>query len=270
MAGVLQGERARFQLFGDTGKDKFTKVAVTRRSTFAMVFPPSLTYAAVSAVSLEVNTASRMESSGLSDKIHISQGTADLLIRDGKEHWVMPRKELVDAKGIGQMQTYWLEIKGGTGSVANSVDKELASSKKGSSHEELSGLTKGLTKHKQRLVDWNVGMFEGLLKVVVAHHRSLNGGKKKPRIHPVNFSAIRKRGNSKRSLVQYEVSDRIPLPLSNSILNETNVGNQYLSPNVVMQLHEYISAIALLYPENAFRLLYVLVTPRYAFTYITG
>ena len=42
------------------------------------------------------------------------------------------------------------------------------------------------------------------------------------------------------------------MPLNNSTLDETNVGNQYLSPNVVMQLHEYISAIALLYPENAF------------------
>jgi class 3 adenylate cyclase len=48
-AGVLRGERARFQLFGDT-----------------------------------VNTAARMEQAGKKDKIQISQATADCLIAGGK------------------------------------------------------------------------------------------------------------------------------------------------------------------------------------------
>jgi class 3 adenylate cyclase len=48
-AGVLRGERARFQLFGDT-----------------------------------MNTAARMEQTGTKDKIQISQATADYLITGGK------------------------------------------------------------------------------------------------------------------------------------------------------------------------------------------
>jgi class 3 adenylate cyclase len=52
-AGVLRGERARFQLFGDT-----------------------------------VNTAARMEQAGIKDKIQISQATADYLIAGGKR-WVI-------------------------------------------------------------------------------------------------------------------------------------------------------------------------------------
>ena len=63
-AGVLRGERSRFQLFGDT-----------------------------------VNTAACMEGTGVVNKIHISQATADLLIRDGKQHWVTRRKEAIEAKG---------------------------------------------------------------------------------------------------------------------------------------------------------------------------
>ena len=52
-SGVLQGIQSRFEIFGDT-----------------------------------VNTASRMESTGIPTRTHISQATTDLLIKSGKESWV--------------------------------------------------------------------------------------------------------------------------------------------------------------------------------------
>jgi class 3 adenylate cyclase len=72
-AGVLRGERSRFQLFGDT-----------------------------------MNTASRIETTGEQGKIHVSQATADLLVLFGKWHWLTKRADKVTAKGKGEMQTYWL------------------------------------------------------------------------------------------------------------------------------------------------------------------
>ena len=72
-AGVLRGDRARFQLFGDT-----------------------------------VNTAARMESTGCRDKIQCSKTTAELLIRDGKGHWLKAREDVVVAKGKGVLQTYFV------------------------------------------------------------------------------------------------------------------------------------------------------------------
>jgi class 3 adenylate cyclase len=57
-AGVLRGERSRFQLFGDT-----------------------------------MNTAARMEHTGLRDKIQVSQETADLLIAAGKSSWLSKRED---------------------------------------------------------------------------------------------------------------------------------------------------------------------------------
>ena len=73
MAGVLRGEKSRFQLFGDT-----------------------------------VNTASRIETTGARNKIHISSQTAEHLIASNKSHWIKPRATKVMAKGKGELQTYWL------------------------------------------------------------------------------------------------------------------------------------------------------------------
>ena len=55
-----------------------------------------------------VNTAARMESTGIKDRIQLSQGTAELLEAAGKGRWLEARKDLVKAKGKGEMKTYWL------------------------------------------------------------------------------------------------------------------------------------------------------------------
>ena len=74
-AGVLRGKKGRFQLFGDT-----------------------------------VNSASRMESTGQPGLIHISQATADALKASGKSNWYSPREDMVEVKGKGLMQTYWVNV----------------------------------------------------------------------------------------------------------------------------------------------------------------
>jgi hypothetical protein len=52
-----------------------------------------------------------MESTGSPRRIQVSQSTADALIKERKESWLVPRKEKVFAKGKGDMQTYFLELK---------------------------------------------------------------------------------------------------------------------------------------------------------------
>ena len=75
-AGVLRGDKSRFQLFGDT-----------------------------------VNTCARIESTGMRNRIQLSEETADLLAAAGKVHWLRSREEPVTAKGKGKLQTYWLLTK---------------------------------------------------------------------------------------------------------------------------------------------------------------
>lgn len=97
-AGVLRGERARFQLFGDT-----------------------------------VNTAARMESNGVPGKIHASTATADLLVAAGMSSWVIPREGGVQAKGKGLMKTVWLHpVVDRSNSVSTFQTQGMNSSSRGS------------------------------------------------------------------------------------------------------------------------------------------
>jgi class 3 adenylate cyclase len=87
-AGVLRGEKSRFQLFGDT-----------------------------------VNTAARMESNGFPGKIHCSESTAQCIVNDGNGSWLIKRDNLIEAKGKGLLQTYWIDC-----STINTDNNEIKSS----------------------------------------------------------------------------------------------------------------------------------------------
>ena len=89
-AGVLRGEKARFQLFGDT-----------------------------------MNTASRMESTSIKNMIQVTEDTATLLKKSGKGHTLIAREGLVKAKGKGYMQTYWLRPKSSHSSDSGNITERL-------------------------------------------------------------------------------------------------------------------------------------------------
>jgi class 3 adenylate cyclase len=146
-AGVLRGQKSRFQLFGDT-----------------------------------VNTAARIESTGERDKIHISSETAKLLIDSGKGHWVLPREDLVVAKGKGVLKTYWLELRPRSGHTTSSKSNSDAStSNDGQTGEEIDGNIESnpqlqafkIDSKNQRLIDWNTDILARLLKLIVSRRREM-------------------------------------------------------------------------------------------------
>eukprot|EP00551_Chaetoceros_affinis_P012934 CAMPEP_0203674500 /NCGR_PEP_ID=MMETSP0090-20130426/16443_1 /ASSEMBLY_ACC=CAM_ASM_001088 /TAXON_ID=426623 /ORGANISM="Chaetoceros affinis, Strain CCMP159" /LENGTH=387 /DNA_ID=CAMNT_0050540395 /DNA_START=347 /DNA_END=1511 /DNA_ORIENTATION=- len=82
-AGVLRGLKSRFELFGDT-----------------------------------INTASRMESTGIPDKIQISEKTASLIrVENGNQMSLVSREDAVHVKGKGVMRTYFLTVTNTSGPV---------------------------------------------------------------------------------------------------------------------------------------------------------
>jgi class 3 adenylate cyclase len=138
-AGVLRGERSRFQLFGDT-----------------------------------MNTAARMESNGKPNKIHVSQETADQLIAHGKKRWLSVRADKILAKGKGEMQTYWVST--GDASSNGSGTREASLFANGDVKSMVRA--RDLDKHS-RLVKWNVEALLKLLKLIAATRTESLGEKMK-------------------------------------------------------------------------------------------
>ncbi|KAL3911621.1 MAG: hypothetical protein SGILL_007208, partial [Bacillariaceae sp.] len=131
-AGVLRGRRARFQLFGDT-----------------------------------VNKASRIETSGKAGRIHLSKETADLLIARGKGHWVEKREDAVTLKGLGNLNTYWLNFQSDDGTSFTDVTSE-ADSVGGDMLTLASPDLSQMKARKSNLVRWHKEVLSMTLKKIIA------------------------------------------------------------------------------------------------------
>ena len=133
-AGVLKGDRARFQLFGDT-----------------------------------VNTAARMESTGMTGRIQVSSATAEALKNDKKGSWLTARSDSVIAKGKGVMSTFWLALKK-TGQSLSSDEDAFDSEKM--EHTESSRAASTMVQKEARVVDWVTEILvKQIKKIVVVHQR---------------------------------------------------------------------------------------------------
>ena len=208
--GVLRGDNARFQLFGDT-----------------------------------VNTAARMESTGLQNMIQVSQTTADLLKAASKEHWIKPRDEQIFAKGKGYMTTYWLSVGNDQSSSKRSTSSRSQASE-GYDSTGKAGLETNadiLDEKTKRLVDWNVQVLLRFLKQIVVRRGKSD-----------DFDGIDDWTNviQPNVAVVDEVAEIIALPKFSSIAEVTEGESAQINDEIEMQLYEYVASIAKMYRNNPF------------------
>lgn len=216
-AGVLQGEKSRFQLFGDT-----------------------------------MNTASRMETTCSKNRIQCSVTTADLLIHAGREKWLKPRSELVEAKGKGQVQTYYISPRSAydSNSFSNDQDDEERKSEINRLDAQLVVDLAGHMNKKQRLIDWHVELFSTQLKKIKASRMEKQTKYKKQRQPSLEFQ------HKEGSTAVDEVTEIIILPKAEFNKKQgkkiVDFDRVHLEEDVTGQLRDYITTIASMYNENSF------------------
>ena len=187
-----------------------------------------------------------MESTGLKNRIQLSQQTADFITKAKcKDIWVKPRETMVEAKGKGTMQTFWLEYSAsGSGSIVSSVHSSTLLPEDPEallpqySPADLAALQ---SEKLERLIDWNVDVLQGLLQKIVAMRGKSKQAKK------LKDSRTRKQGLT----VLDEVKDIITLPSKPAKFNQKPESVE-LNPIVVTQLRSYVSTIASMYRDHRF------------------
>ncbi|CAB9526583.1 Receptor-type guanylate cyclase gcy [Seminavis robusta] len=228
-AGVLKGERARFQLFGDT-----------------------------------VNTAARMESTGIRNKIQVSQSTYDLIVEGGKAAWAKPRPDKVEAKGKGMLQTYFINPSAKRGSTTESTASDEQSGSGGDASSRMLQASssaivakpmhakpggKALSMKESRLVDWIVDLLhEHVKKLAAIRSRSKSKSKSIPSSEEIMYRPPE--GQTSMD----EVAETILLPkfsLKNFAAAE-EFRSVTVDPVALEQLRDLVATIASMYQDNDF------------------
>eukprot|EP00934_Nitzschia_sp_Nitz4_P002089 Nitzschia sp. Nitz4//scaffold18_size181773//131592//134526//NITZ4_001933-RA/size181773-processed-gene-0.62-mRNA-1//-1//CDS//3329540065//2089//frame0 len=216
-AGVLRGEKARFQLFGDT-----------------------------------VNTAARMESTGASNKIHVSAETA-AFVRDAEDEElsVVPREDAVEAKGKGVLSTFWLvyaDSRSRSNSFASQSSRYDADTKSQGSLDNVATevhLEDTEQKKLDRSVIWTTDVLLNLLRQVVAMR-----GNAVSEAHAADNYVLK---GAKRPLDEVvDIVDIVDLHSQQKLLNHTGPKSVKIPEAAANQLRSYVLEIASTYHPNFF------------------
>lgn len=200
------------------------------------------------------------------NKIHISIDTATLLHEAKKFHWIKERDERVQAKGKGELTTYWLNDGDGpfssTGGSRRSIHRDESQSMLTGHWEDSSSGTITVTPPEvegkdtprttvpqnstARLVEWNVDILLSCLREIVARREALD--RAYPSRRPTNTDEILLHWETdalarERVPVVDEVKEIIRLPMADEsiIQSQRRPDTVVLSDDVVTEVREYVT-----------------------------
>ena len=208
-AGILRGEKARFQLFGGS-----------------------------------MNTASRLESSGIPGRIHVSPATATELRLLGKGHWLTERPDVVLLKGIGQVQTFWAVPRSMNGSRSTN---SLAGQSVSSSNRQIRP-TKA--EKVERLIDWNVEVLLQHLQPVVNSRVGKRSPTKATEANVRKAEQIILQG--REGIIVDEMTQILDMPDFDAATALAMSQNVAISPRVKQQLKEFVVMVSSTYRNTPF------------------
>ena len=204
-----------------------------------------------------------MESNGKKNHIQISKETADLLDAAGKAFWLSPREDKIMAKGKGELQTFWLRIRGGdpqTLASANSIhsatgrtlDTNTESSDGSFSDSDLKTelLKASADQRLERLINWNVDVLVSLLKQIERSRRSAETVPDSSEKLALLEAKMQSKQESSKTVID-EVVEVLALPQFKAG-RQQDIEAVEISPEVLKQLREYVSTIAYMYNDNTF------------------
>lgn len=163
------------------------------------------------------------------------------------------REELVQAKGKGEIQTYWIKgkvssshqsdsevFRHSTGSGNNSPDRSLTSD----TVDSIGQVVAHKSRVRQSLVSWQVELLSRLIKQIVLH-RSMKTSKTTEDLVTLDTAKL---------LPRDQVTEKIAMPEYDESIgrNTRKVDSVDLPDAVVSQLNDLVSTIARLYNDNSF------------------
>eukprot|EP00980_Cylindrotheca_fusiformis_P011504 scaffold2696_cov104-Cylindrotheca_fusiformis.AAC.3 len=183
-----------------------------------------------------------MESTGRRNQIQVSQATAGLIAASGKGHWLRKRESLVQAKGKGEVQTFWVRSK--ISSTERSDSDPPSSSKALLDVDERALETADEKTKNNSLIAWQVELLTRLLKRIVLH-RNLKIGEKGKDLATLDASKI---------LPRDQIAEIIPMPEFDPKMEKHSMDADSikLPSAVVSQLNDLVATIASMYKDNSF------------------
>lgn len=217
-AGVLKGDKARFQLFGDT-----------------------------------VNTAARLEQTGQKNMIQTSQATAKLLREAGRGHWLTPRTASAAAKGKGILETFWVIPRAvdQAGNHASFSRETINTERRGSTSSHGANIDHSNDTNvdrRSRSVDWMCNLIIQHLREIEARRQTL-GVKNADSPESLVY-----RSPAGKTCLD-EVTECIHLPKFDSKIKEVakvDPSSVMIDELVIKQLRDYVTTMASMYRNNPF------------------